>query len=83
MLWDILISLAIGALIGWFAGLVMKVRHGLLLSIIIGIVGSALGRFIAGLIGITAGTISIGGILISLAGACLLIFLCRLIFGKK
>ena len=46
-------------------------------------VGSAVGRLIAGLIGIHAETVSIGGILISVAGACLVVWLLRRFAGKK
>ena len=38
---------------------------------------------IAGLIGIHADTISIGGIIISVAGACLVVWLVRKFAGKK
>ena len=81
----IIIWLIIGAIIGWLAGIIMKSGGGLLYNIILGIVGSAVGGFIANLLHIGAGAglfglpISLPGLLISIAGACLVIFLLRLI----
>ena len=83
MLWNIIITIAVGALVGWLAGLIMKSDHGFWGRVLLGIVGSAVGRLIAGLIGITAKQISIGGILISVAGACIVVWLVRKLSGKK
>jgi len=69
----ILIWLAIGALIGWIAGLIMKSKNSLLGNIVFGIVGSFLG-------GVIAQILSIGGgwwVVIAIGGACLLIFAMR------
>ena len=77
MLWNIIITVLIGALIGWLAGKVMNTKHGFLMNLLLGIIGSAVGRFLAGLLGIHADKISIGGILISVAGACLVVWLAR------
>lgn len=78
---SIIVYLAIGALIGWIAQKLMKGKSSLIVYIIIGIVGSALGGWLAGIIGLGGGILV--QILISIGGACLLIFLFRLIFGKK
>ncbi len=77
-LMGLLIALAIGGLIGWVASLVMKTdgQMGLLANIIVGVVGSALGHFLAGALGITAGG-QIGSILVSIGGAVLLIVILR------
>ena len=83
MLWNILITILIGALVGWLAGLIMKSENGFWVRVLLGIVGSAVGRLLAGLIGIHAETVSIGGILISVVGACLVVWLMRKIVGKK
>jgi uncharacterized membrane protein YeaQ/YmgE (transglycosylase-associated protein family) len=82
MLWNIIISIAVGALIGWIAGAIMRSRGSILRNIIIGIIGSAVGRFIAGLLGISASTVSLGSILISVGGACIVIAFARLITGR-
>ena len=83
MLWNILITILIGALVGWLASLIMHMKGGFWLHVVLGIVGSIVGSIIAGLIGISARQISIGGIIISVAGACLVIWLVRKISGKK
>ena len=83
MIWNIIITILIGALIGWLAGKFMNMKQGFWMNALLGIIGSAVGRFIAGLLGIHADKISIGGILISVAGACLVIWLARkLVKGK-
>jgi len=73
-----LIWLITGALIGWLGSLIMKSKSGLLRNIIVGIVGSSLGGWIAGLLGIHS--TGLGGILVSVAGACLLIWIARKLF---
>lgn len=82
MLWNIIVTILVGALIGWIAGMIMKSKGGFWLNALIGIVGSFVGMFIASLVGISADAISIGGIAISVAGACLVIFLVRLLRRK-
>jgi uncharacterized membrane protein YeaQ/YmgE (transglycosylase-associated protein family) len=73
-----IISLIIGGLVGWLASIVMKTnaQMGWIANVLVGVVGSALGFWIAGLMGITP----LGGILsfgVALAGAVVLIFLLR------
>ncbi len=83
MLWNIIVTILLGALAGWLAGLIMKTKGGFWFNCALGIAGSVAGRFVAGFIGITASKVSIGGVLISAAGACLVIWLVRMIVGKK
>ena len=83
MLWNIIVTILIGALIGWLAGIIMDMKGGFWLHVILGIAGSAVGAFLAGLIGISAKRVSIGGVIISVAGACILVWLVRKISGKK
>jgi len=71
-----LISIVIGGIIGWVASILMKTnaQMGLLANIIVGIVGSGLGSWLAGMLGIAPP----GAILnyaIAVAGAALLIFI--------
>jgi uncharacterized membrane protein YeaQ/YmgE (transglycosylase-associated protein family) len=83
---NLIITLIIGGIVGWLASLVMKTdaQMGMIANIVVGIVGSFLGMFLAGLIGIAPGN-SIARFGVSLAGAALLIFILRAlgIFGKK
>ena len=74
----LLISLITGAVIGWIAGGIMGSKGGLLRNIVLGIVGSGVGGFLAELIGLHG--VGLGGLLISVAGACLVIFVCRKLF---
>ena len=49
---SLIIFLAIGAVAGWLAGLIMKGRgFGLLGNIIVGIIGAVVGGFLFGLLG--------------------------------
>lgn len=74
---SILIWIALGAVAGFLASLIMKSSLSLLWCIIIGIVGSVLGGFIAGLFGITAS--GIWSFVIAVGGACLLLLIVRMI----
>ena len=77
----LIIQILLGAFIGWLACLFMKSAHGFWMSCLLGIVGSALGHWLANFLGIVA--TGLAGFVVSVAGACLLIALVRLIMGKK
>ena len=71
---NIIITLVVGAVIGWVASMIMKTsaQMGMIANIIVGIVGSMLGYWIAGLVGMTGGGImnylfAVGGAVILLA----------------
>jgi len=75
---DWLITLIIGGIVGWLASLLMKAdaQMGLVANVLIGIVGSLLGYWLAGLVGVAP----TGGILrwvVAVVGAALLIFILR------
>jgi uncharacterized membrane protein YeaQ/YmgE (transglycosylase-associated protein family) len=74
---NLIISIVIGGIIGWLASIVMKsnAQMGIIANVLVGIIGGALGHFVAGLLGITAG--GIGVWIISLGGAILLIGILR------
>jgi uncharacterized membrane protein YeaQ/YmgE (transglycosylase-associated protein family) len=73
-----LIAIIIGGIIGWLASMIMKTnaQMGLIANIVVGIVGSVLGQWLAGALGIAAFG-SIGSFLISLVGAVILIAILR------
>lgn len=76
---SIVIFLAIGAIAGWLAGTVMKGGgFGLLGDIVVGIVGAVIGGWLFGVFGIAAGGL-VGAIITAFVGACLLLFVIRLI----
>jgi len=74
----ILGAIIIGILAGWLAEKIMKRNHGLLTNLAVGLVGALLGAFVANLLGINFGG-WIGSLLISTAGAVLLLFLLGLV----
>ncbi len=69
-----IVTLIIGGIIGWLASIVMKTdaQMGLLGNVIVGIVGSSLGFWFAGLLGVSAGG-PIGGYVVAVIGAAVLI----------
>ena len=81
---NFIIWLIVGGIIGWVASMIMKTdaQQGALLNIIVGIVGAMLGGWlISPLVG--AGTInqsdfSIGGLIVSLVGAIVLLAIVNL-----
>lgn len=76
---SLLIFLAIGALVGWLAGTIVKGKgFGVIGNMIVGIVGSVLGGFLFGLIGITAGGL-LGSIVMATIGAVILLYIVNLI----
>jgi uncharacterized membrane protein YeaQ/YmgE (transglycosylase-associated protein family) len=75
-----IISLVIGGIIGWIASMIMKTnaQMGLIANVLVGIVGSSLGFWLAGVLGIgEAGTVI--SYVIAVAGAALLIAILKLL----
>jgi len=80
LLWWILV----GLIAGWITGKLMKGGgYGFVVDVILGIVGAVVGGFIAQAIGISPQGGLIYTILIAVAGAVIVVFLVRLITGKK
>jgi len=79
-LWWILV----GLIAGWATGKVMKGGgYGFFVDIILGIVGAIVGGFVARAIGISPAGGLIYTILIATGGAILVVFIFRLITGKR
>jgi uncharacterized membrane protein YeaQ/YmgE (transglycosylase-associated protein family) len=75
---QLIIGLIIGGVVGWLASIVMKTnaQMGLIANVLVGVVGSALGYWVASLLGVTVA----GGIiqwLIAIGGAVLLIVILK------
>ena len=73
-----IITILVGGIVGWLGSMVMKTnaQMGIIANVIVGIVGSALGFWIAGLAGLlSAGPIM--GWVIAVLGAALLIYLLK------
>ena len=75
---NIIVTLIIGGVIGWLASILMKAdaQMGILANIIIGIIGSFLGVYVAGALGLhTYGAIA--SWIVAVLGASLLIWILR------
>ena len=75
-------SLLIGALAGYIAGRIMGSETSTLRNIVLGILGSFVGEFLFGLIGIHA-TGSISSFVISVLGACVCIWVDNRLFHNR
>jgi uncharacterized membrane protein YeaQ/YmgE (transglycosylase-associated protein family) len=75
-----IVTIIVGAIVGWLASIVMKTnaQMGAIANVLVGIVGSGLGFWLAGMLGLSAGG-PVAGWLIAIAGAAILIFLLRAI----
>jgi uncharacterized membrane protein YeaQ/YmgE (transglycosylase-associated protein family) len=69
-----IVTIIIGGIIGWLASIVMKTnaQMGLIANVLVGVVGSVLGAWLAGLVGVPA-TSAVVGYVISIVGAAILI----------
>ncbi|MDA3946167.1 MAG: GlsB/YeaQ/YmgE family stress response membrane protein [Helicobacteraceae bacterium] len=75
----LIIFLAIGALSGWLAGIIMKGRgFGIIGNILVGIVGAVLGGYVFGLLGLTTSGL-LGSIVTATVGAILLLSLISIV----
>ena len=76
MIWKLLVELVIGGLCGFAANKLMGGDSGSILkNVILGLVGGLVGGFLGNLIGLGGGWIT--GILLSIGGACLVVWLVR------
>lgn len=75
-------AIVIGILAGWLAEKIMGRNHGIVLNLVVGVVGAFLGAFVASLLGINFGGF-VGSLLVSTAGAVLLLFLLGLFMGRR
>ena len=77
---QLVILLVVGGIIGWLASIIMKTnaQMGIIANVVVGVVGTLLGFWIAGQLGFVAGS-AIVGWLISIGGAVLLIAVLKLL----
>ena len=82
---NFIIWLVVGGVIGWIASLIMKTdaQQGLVLNVVVGIVGALIGGWLLSpLVGagtLNQGDFSLPGLLVSLVGAIILLFVVNLI----
>lgn len=80
--YGILMSIILGGIAGVIAEKLMNFNTGLILSIILGIVGAIVGNYLLVLLHISLGGGLIGTLITAILGACILIFLYRLVANR-
>lgn len=79
----LLVSVLIGAVAGWLAGLIMRSKSGgILVNMILGILGGFVGNWLFGILDISASSSWKGIIITSTVGAIVLIAAGRILFRK-
>ena len=74
---NLLLWIALGALAGWLAGLIMGgEKRGILCNVVLGVLGSMVGGFAASLLGLGGvDGLNVYSLLIAVAGACLVLWI--------
>ncbi len=81
---EILVIIIIGGAAGWLGSMIYKGRGlGFIGNVVVGIIGSFVGYWLLGKLGISLGTGWIGAILTGAVGAIIILVLFNLIFGKR
>lgn len=75
-------AIIIGILAGWIAEKIMGRNHTLIVNLVVGLVGSLIGAFAAGLLGVNFGG-WIGSLLVSTVGAVALLYIYGLIKKRQ
>jgi len=73
-----IVTLVVGGIVGWLASILMKTdkQMGIVANVVVGIVGSSLGFWLAGMLGLAAyGAIARWAV--SVAGAAVLIYILK------
>lgn len=87
MLQSLLIWSVLGLVAGILAKLIMPGKQGInpITTVLLGIIGSVIGGYLGSLleIGDASGSFSLKGIAVAVGGALLLMYVWRLLFGKK
>ncbi|NLF41821.1 MAG: GlsB/YeaQ/YmgE family stress response membrane protein [Bacteroidales bacterium] len=81
---EILVTIIIGAAAGWLGSVIYKGSSlGILGNIVVGIIGSFVGYWLLGKLGVSLGTGWIGAILTGAIGAIIILVLLNLIIRKR
>jgi len=75
-----IVTIIIGGIIGWLASIVMKTnaQMGMIANVLVGVVGSVLGSWLAAQLGVPA-TSALVGYVISIVGAVILIAVLKML----
>jgi uncharacterized membrane protein YeaQ/YmgE (transglycosylase-associated protein family) len=80
---NVIIWLVVGGFIGWAASSIMRTQEGMLLNVVVGIVGAALGGwFLSPLVGVSTinqSNFSLPSLLVSFLGAVILLAVVNLV----
>ena len=73
-----IVTIVVGGIVGWLASLVMKTnaQMGIIANVIVGIVGSSLGFWLAGVLGLGAYG-AVAQWIVAVLGAAVLIFILK------
>ena len=78
-----IMTIILGGLAGWVAEKIMKADMGLIANIIVGILGAVILNAILGLLGIIPPGGWLWQAIIAIIGACILIWLYRMVRGRS
>ena len=82
--YDLLSWLIIGALAGWLASSFVRGKgYGCLGNTIVGLIGAVIGGYLASLLNITGSFHFWGSLVIAFLGACVFLFVLRLLQGDQ
>ncbi len=84
----LIVTLVLAGLIGWIASMIMKTdgQMGWVANVLVGIIGSVIGTYLFGFISPATPTdngLSVMGIIVGVVGACIAIFIWKMIAGRK
>lgn len=77
---NLIITIVVGGIVGWLASMVMKTnaQMGLIANVVVGIIGTSLGFWMAGRLGLAAYG-AIAQWLVAIAGAAILIVILKVL----
>ena len=78
---SILVGLIVAAIAGFIAGKLMHYEKSIWINIVLGLLGGVVGNVVLGILGLSGSGI-IGSIIVSVIGACIVIWLARIINSK-
>ena len=70
-------TILVGILAGWLAEKIMKTDVSIWMNLVYGLIGSALGSLVLGLVGMDSPSGIILGVIVAAAGACLAMFIVK------
>ena len=78
----IIAAIFVGGMAGWIASMFMRANTGIFTNIILGIAGAIVGNWTLGLVGFETSPTWISQGAAGFVGACILIFIIRLLRGR-